>query len=58
MPIDVSGYNDAVFAIKISVSVNSTSFTSSYEPTVPLLFVNTLILETSPVAGSNPLICI
>ena len=27
-------------------------------PIVPLLLVNTLILETSPVAGSSPYICI
>ena len=27
-------------------------------PTVPLLFVNTLTRETSPVAGSNPCISI
>ena len=47
-----------MFAIKISVSSNSTSLTKSHEPIVPLLLVNTLILEISPVAGSNPLTCI
>ena len=56
-PIDSSGYNDAVLATKISVSSNSTSLTKSHDPIVPLLFVKTLILETSPVAGYNPLTC-
>ena len=43
--------------MNISVSANSISLTSSQDPTVPALLVNTLIREISPVAGSNPLSC-
>ena len=57
-PIDASGNNDAVSVTNISVSVNSTSLINSHVPTVPLLFMNVLILETSPVAGCKPEICI
>ena len=56
-PIDLSGYNDDVLGTNISVSSNSISLINSHVPTVPLLLEKTLILDTSPVAGSKPLIC-
>ena len=53
-PILTSGSRDDVLGTNISVSSSSTSFTNSNVPTVPLLFVNTLVRLTSPVAGSRP----
>ena len=58
IPIDLSGYNDDVLGTNISVSSNSISLINSHVPIVPLLLVNTLILETSPVAGCKPFISI
>ena len=53
-PILTSGSRDDVLGTNISVSSNSTSFINSNVPIVPLLFVNTLVRLTSPVAGSRP----
>ena len=58
IPNDLSGVNDDVESINISVFGNNMSLTCSNVPTVPAEFKYTLILEISPVSGSKSEICI